>query len=63
MELLVQRVVGAVEVFFVHVDAHHGAVVVGSVVIFTFFHVAARTVNGVFIFVAIDVGEILLLAN
>ena len=46
-----------------HVDAHDGAVVVGSVIILAFFHVAARTVNGVFIFVAIDVGEVLLLTN
>ena len=66
MELLVEWVVdqvGAVEIFLVHVDAHHGAVVVGGVVVFAFFHVAARAVDGVFVFVTIDMGKVLLLAN
>ena len=47
VELLVERVVDEV----------------GAVVVDTLVHVAARAIDGVFVLVAIDVGEVLLLAD
>lgn len=46
-----------------HIYTSDSAVVVSGVVVFAFFHVAARAVNGVLVFVALDVGEAFLLAD